>query len=61
DVVAEGVETANDAEMLRAIGCTTGQGYLFSKPLAADAMTAWLEDHRSANQTARQPSSRATS
>ncbi|MDQ1512125.1 MAG: hypothetical protein QOG50_3969 [Actinomycetota bacterium] len=61
DVVAEGVETANDAEALREIGCTTGQGYLFSKPLAADAMTAWLEDHRSANQTARQPSSQATS
>ena len=44
DVVAEGVETTEDAEVLRAIGCVTGQGYLFSRPLTAAAMTAWLEE-----------------
>jgi diguanylate cyclase (GGDEF)-like protein len=44
DVVAEGIETAEDAAALQAIGCATGQGYLFSRPLTADAMTAWLDD-----------------
>jgi diguanylate cyclase (GGDEF)-like protein len=42
DVVAEGVETNEDAAVLRAIGCATGQGYLFSRPLPAGVMTAWL-------------------
>ena len=45
DVVAEGVETTEDEQILRAIGCPTGQGYLFTKPLPANAMTAWLKDH----------------
>ncbi|HXU93414.1 MAG TPA: EAL domain-containing protein, partial [Gallionella sp.] len=32
-VVAEGVETAEQAAMLRDFGCHTAQGYLFSKPV----------------------------
>ena len=43
EVVAEGIETADDASTLRAIGCVTGQGYFFSRPLTAEAMTAWLD------------------
>jgi len=42
DVVAEGVETNEDAAVLRSIGCATGQGYLFSRPLPGGVMTAWL-------------------
>ena len=41
-VVAEGVETAEAAETLRQMGCQTGQGYLFSRPLSAGDMSAWL-------------------
>jgi EAL domain-containing protein (putative c-di-GMP-specific phosphodiesterase class I) len=33
-VVAEGIETAEQAELLRQWGCEEGQGYLYSKPLA---------------------------
>ena len=43
DVVAEGVETTGDAEVLRNIGCVTAQGYLFSRPLPAHQVTAWLD------------------
>ncbi len=43
DVVAEGVETTEDAEVLRRIGCVTAQGYLFSRPLPAAGITAWLD------------------
>lgn len=42
-VVAEGVETAQDADILRELGCDMGQGYLFSKPLPAVQLEAlWV-------------------
>jgi diguanylate cyclase (GGDEF)-like protein/PAS domain S-box-containing protein len=34
--VAEGVETEAQLDILRALGCTAYQGYLFSRPLAPD-------------------------
>jgi predicted signal transduction protein with EAL and GGDEF domain len=36
NVTAEGVETAEDFERMRDLGCDTIQGYLFGKPLAYD-------------------------
>ena len=39
-VVAEGVETAEQRDMLHAAGCRIFQGYLFSRPLTADALQA---------------------
>ncbi len=41
-VVAEGVETAEQAECLRDLGCDEMQGYLLSRPLAPDNFVAWL-------------------
>jgi diguanylate cyclase (GGDEF)-like protein len=35
EVVAEGLETAEQVEALRALGCPLGQGYHFSRPLVA--------------------------
>ncbi|HZI19842.1 MAG TPA: EAL domain-containing protein [Pyrinomonadaceae bacterium] len=38
DVVAEGVETVAQLRQLRALDCDFGQGYLFSRPVAAEAV-----------------------
>lgn len=45
-VVAEGVETAAQAEILTRIGCHQAQGFLYSHPLRADEMETWLESRR---------------
>jgi len=36
DVIAEGIETVDQAEALKRFGCKFGQGYFFSRPLASD-------------------------
>jgi diguanylate cyclase (GGDEF)-like protein len=41
-VVAEGIETEAVIEHLTSLGCETGQGYLLSRPLAAESLTARL-------------------
>ncbi|HEY9558173.1 MAG TPA: EAL domain-containing protein [Acidimicrobiales bacterium] len=38
-VVAEGIETADQAAHLQRLGCSLGQGFLFSRPLPADQLT----------------------
>ena len=42
-VVAEGVDSEDQAKMLRLLKCEQMQGYLFSKPLPFEAMTALLQ------------------
>jgi diguanylate cyclase (GGDEF)-like protein/PAS domain S-box-containing protein len=42
DVVAEGVETRGQLEILREMGCRMGQGFLFSEPLGTGQMEAFL-------------------
>ncbi|MGG6296359.1 putative bifunctional diguanylate cyclase/phosphodiesterase [Leptolyngbya sp. AN02str] len=43
DVVAEGVETPEQATILRSLNCEWGQGYFWSKPLAASEATQLLK------------------
>ncbi|MDP9348672.1 MAG: EAL domain-containing protein [Gemmatimonadota bacterium] len=42
-VVAEGVETPEQLRILRELGCEYAQGYLFSRPVDAEATRALLE------------------
>ena len=42
NVIAEGVETAEQLEYLMSVGCDVFQGYLFSKPLSVDEFSQLL-------------------
>lgn len=41
-VIAEGIETREQRDLLTAAGCDYGQGYLFSRPVSASEMEALL-------------------
>lgn len=43
DVVAEGVETEEQAELLASMSCSHAQGYYFARPTAAPEVTAMLD------------------
>jgi len=43
DVVAEGIETQEQHALLRQLGCRFGQGFLFSRPVAASVVSAMLQ------------------
>jgi diguanylate cyclase (GGDEF)-like protein/PAS domain S-box-containing protein len=43
DVVAEGVETLEQFELLKKFNCAFGQGYYFSRPLSADGISTLLK------------------
>ncbi len=44
EVVAEGIETASHLEKLRTLGCKSGQGYLFSRPIDRESAEVFLAD-----------------
>jgi EAL domain-containing protein (putative c-di-GMP-specific phosphodiesterase class I) len=43
-VVAEGVETSEQAAMLKGHGCDEAQGYFYSRPLPADELESFLRE-----------------
>src|SRR6267154_1935417 len=52
-VVAEGVETQAQADMLKEMGCELAQGYLYSKPAPSEAIEQLLRNSRAANASAK--------
>jgi diguanylate cyclase (GGDEF)-like protein len=42
--VAEGIESSAQREHLLALGCSHGQGYLFARPVTAEAITVLMAD-----------------
>jgi diguanylate cyclase (GGDEF)-like protein len=49
EIVAEAVETVAQADMLRAMGCDTVQGYVFAAPMMEDEFLAWTSKGRGAD------------
>lgn len=45
DVIAEGVETAEQVQELKKLECKYAQGYYFSKPLSAEEAGSLLVEH----------------
>jgi diguanylate cyclase (GGDEF)-like protein/PAS domain S-box-containing protein len=46
--IAEGVETEEELEDLRQLGCDYAQGYVLCRPVPAEALEAWVRDRRAA-------------
>jgi len=44
EVIAEGIEAYQQVEILRRLGCSVGQGFLFARPMPADEITKLLRD-----------------
>jgi len=44
EVIAEGVETEEQAEWLKKINCTEAQGYLYARPLEPNWLVEWLRE-----------------
>jgi diguanylate cyclase (GGDEF)-like protein/PAS domain S-box-containing protein len=40
--VAEGIESQEQAALMKLLGCGKGQGYLYSQPLKSNALDAWV-------------------
>jgi EAL domain-containing protein (putative c-di-GMP-specific phosphodiesterase class I) len=45
-VVAEGIETKQEMDIVASLGCHEGQGYYFSRPINADAIRTYLKAAR---------------
>jgi EAL domain-containing protein (putative c-di-GMP-specific phosphodiesterase class I) len=55
---AEGVETKEQLDTVRAEGCTEMQGYVYSKPMSAGEVEKFLRDRRNAGTRQEDPAQR---
>jgi sensor c-di-GMP phosphodiesterase-like protein len=46
-VVAEGVETERQRDILQTLGCDEFQGYLFARPMDAERLALWAAGEES--------------
>jgi len=53
--IAEGIETPAQLEFLKSLGCDSGQGYLFSKPLPADELAGFVTARRASTESTDRP------
>jgi EAL domain-containing protein (putative c-di-GMP-specific phosphodiesterase class I) len=53
-VVAEGVETTNQHQLLALAGCESAQGYLFAEPMAATSIDDFIELNEQNSRKAKQ-------
>ena len=47
--IAEGIEDKATLEKLVTLQCDEGQGFLWAKPLPAEELAKWLEEHQQAS------------
>ncbi|WP_432695459.1 putative bifunctional diguanylate cyclase/phosphodiesterase [Marinobacterium sp. YM272] len=50
DLIAEGVETDNQQELLLKLGCNQAQGYLYGRPMASESLESLLRSSRGGHQ-----------
>jgi diguanylate cyclase (GGDEF)-like protein len=50
EVIAEGIESYQQAEILESLGCHHGQGFLFARPMPADRVFGWLSKRQPAEE-----------
>lgn len=43
-IVGEGIETSGEHDVVRTLGCTAGQGFLYARPTAAEDLVSLLEN-----------------
>jgi EAL domain-containing protein (putative c-di-GMP-specific phosphodiesterase class I) len=55
EVIAEGVETPQERDLAAEAGCRYGQGYLFARPMPAEAVLPWLAEARARRGASDQP------
>ncbi len=51
--VAEGIETEGQAALMESLHCDRGQGWLFGRPMPADAISAWVRARDSSRDSTR--------
>jgi EAL domain-containing protein (putative c-di-GMP-specific phosphodiesterase class I) len=59
DVVAEGIELPEQEKSLHDLGCEIGQGFLFARPMAAEALFTFLAAHPETADVGAPPASNA--